>query len=127
MLNIHLQYERKNKMRSENLEKQKLWKKLKKGATKLGKSGVYESIILYYTLKKNGLPFKAKMIILVALSYYVWAIDFIPDLAAIIGIGLLDDVIAIAWAHKYIMAHTNAEIREKGKVKMESLFDSAHT
>ncbi|WP_017149511.1 YkvA family protein [Bacillus bingmayongensis] len=108
------------------MEKQKLWKKLKNGATKLGKSGVYESIILYYTLKKNGLPAKAKLIILIALSYYVWSIDFIPDLAAIIGIGLLDDVIAIAWAHRYIMVHTDAEIREKGKVKMESLFGSAH-
>ncbi|PED05693.1 YkvA family protein [Bacillus pseudomycoides] len=108
------------------MERQKLWKKLNEGATKLGKSGVYESIILYYTLKKNGLPTKAKIIILAALSYYVWSIDFIPDLAAIIGIGLLDDAIAIAWAHRYIMVHTNAEIREKGKVKMESLFGATH-
>ncbi|WP_459503202.1 YkvA family protein [Bacillus sp. C1] len=107
------------------MEKQKLWRKLKHGATKLGKSGVYESIILYYTLNKKGLPARAKMIILVALSYYVWSIDFIPDLAAIIGIGLLDDVIAIAWAHRYIMVHTDAEIRKKGKAKMESLFKTA--
>ncbi|KEK23540.1 YkvA family protein [Bacillus gaemokensis] len=108
------------------MEKQKLWRKLKHGATKLGKSGAYESIILYYTLQKKGLPTKTKMIILVALSYYVWSIDLIPDLAAIIGIGLLDDVIAIAWAHKYIMVHTDAGVREKGKMKMESLFGSAH-
>ncbi|EEL50621.1 MULTISPECIES: YkvA family protein [Bacillus cereus group] len=109
------------------MEKQKLWKKLKKGAIKLGKSGVYESIILYYTLKKDELPAKAKIITLAALSYYVWSIDFIPDLAAFIGIGLLDDVIAIAWAHRYIMVHTDAEIRKKGKAKMESLFRTAHT
>ena len=108
------------------MKQQKLWNKFNKGATKLGKSGVYESIILYYTLKKNGLPTKAKIVILAALSYYVWSIDFIPDLAAIIGIGLLDDVIAIAWAHRYIKVHTNAEIREKGKVKMESLFRATH-
>ena len=49
-------------------------------------------------------------------------IDFIPDIAAIIGIGLLDDVLAIAIAHKFVMRHADAEIREKSKIKMESLF-----
>ncbi|EMA6343976.1 DUF1232 domain-containing protein [Bacillus cytotoxicus] len=109
------------------MEKQKLWRKLKTGAMKLGKSGVYESIILYYTLKKQNLPLKAKMVILMTLSYYIWSIDFIPDLAAIIGIGLLDDAIVIALAHKYIMVHTDAEIRQKGKLQMESFFRHAHS
>ncbi|KFN04436.1 DUF1232 domain-containing protein [Bacillus clarus] len=108
------------------MEKQTLWKKFKKSSATIGKSSVYESIILYYILKKKGLPTKAKIIILAALSYYVWSIDFIPDIAAIIGIGLLDDVIAIALAHKYVRLHADAEIREKGKIKMESLFASAH-
>ncbi|MFD6507069.1 MULTISPECIES: YkvA family protein [Bacillus] len=109
------------------MEKQTLWKKFKKSSANLGKSSVYESIILYYTLKKKGLPAKAKLVILAALSYYVLAIDFIPDIAAIIGIGLLDDVLAIALAHKFVMQHADAEIREKGKVKMESLFASTQT
>ncbi len=43
-------------------------------------------------MKKKELPTKAKFIILAALSYYILTIDFIPDIAAIIGIGLLDDV-----------------------------------
>ncbi|MGG1139762.1 YkvA family protein [Bacillus mycoides] len=108
------------------MNKQKLWDKLKSSAKKIGKSCVYESIILYYTSKKKGIPTKTKLIILTALSYYVWSIDFIPDIAAIIGIGLLDDVLAIAMAHKFVMQHADAEIREKGKIKMESLFASAH-
>ncbi|GAB6458020.1 DUF1232 domain-containing protein [Bacillus luti] len=107
------------------MKKQKLWNKLKLSAKKLGKSGVYESFILYYTLKKKGIPTKSKMVILCALSYYVWSIDLIPDLAAFIGIGLFDDVVALAMAHKYVMVHTDSEIREKGKVKMESFFGSA--
>ncbi|MFE7375453.1 YkvA family protein [Bacillus cereus] len=98
------------------MEKQTLWKKFKKSSVNLGKSSVYESIILFYTMKKKEL---------VALSYYVLTIDFIPDIAAIIGIGLLDDVLAIAIAHKYVMRHADAEIREKSKLKMESLFTSA--
>ncbi|MDP7989436.1 DUF1232 domain-containing protein [Bacillus sp. MHSD_36] len=106
------------------MEKQTLWKKFKKSSANLGKSSVYESIILYYTLKKSGLPTKAKLIIIAALSYYVWAIDFIPDIAAIIGIGLLDDVLAIAVAHKFVMRHADAKIRKKSKIKMESLFTS---
>ena len=52
-------------------------------------------------------------------------IDFIPDIAAIIGIGLLDDVLAIAIAHKFVMRHADSEIREKSRIKMESLFASA--
>lgn len=52
-------------------------------------------------------------------------IDFIPDIVAIIGIGLLDDVLAIAIAHKFVMRHADAEIREKSKIKMESLFTLA--
>ncbi|MED2761062.1 DUF1232 domain-containing protein [Bacillus thuringiensis] len=107
------------------MEKQTLWKKFKKSSVNLGKSSVYESIILFYTMKKKELPTKAKFIILAALSYYVLTIDFIPDIAAIIGIGLLDDVLAIAVAHKYVMRHADAEIRENSKVKMESLFTSA--
>lgn len=103
------------------MEKQTLWKKFKKSSVNLGKSSVYESIILFYTMKKKELPTKAKFIILAALSYYVLTIDFIPDIA----IGLLDDVLAIAVAHKYVMRHADAEIREKSKVKMESLFTSA--
>ena len=99
--------------------------KSSKSSVNLGKSSVYESIILFYTMKKKELPTKAKFIILAALSYYVLTIDFIPDIAAIIGIGLLDDVLAIAVAHKYVMRHADAEIREKSKVKMESLFTSA--
>ncbi|PDR79272.1 hypothetical protein CNQ79_29890, partial [Bacillus cereus] len=31
------------------MEKQTLWKKFKKSSADLGKSSVYESIILYYT------------------------------------------------------------------------------
>lgn len=100
--------------------------KIQKSSANLGKSSVYESIILFYTMKKKTLPTKAKLIILAALSYYVLTIDFIPDIAAIIGIGLLDDVLAIAVAHKYVMRHADAEIREKSKIKMESLFTSAH-
>lgn len=91
------------------MEKQTLWKKFKKSSVNLGKSSVYESIILFYTMKKKELPNKAKFIILAALSYYVLTIDFIPDIAAIIGIGLLDDVLAIAVAHKYVMRHADAD------------------
>ncbi len=68
-------------------------------------------------MKKKELPTKAKFIILAALSYYVLTIDFIPDIATIIGIGLLDDVLAIAVAHKYVMRHADAEIREKKQGK----------
>ncbi|PGW22719.1 DUF1232 domain-containing protein [Bacillus sp. SH7-1] len=109
------------------MEKQTLWKKFKKSSADLGKSSVYESIILYYTMRKKELPTKAKFIILAALSYYVLTIDFIPDIAAIIGIGLLDDILAIAIAHKFVMRHADSEIREKSKLKMESLFTPAQT
>ncbi|PFB58184.1 YkvA family protein [Bacillus cereus] len=109
------------------MEKQTLWKKFKKSSADLGKSSVYESIILYYTIRKKELPTKAKFIILAALSYYVLTIDFIPDIAAIIGIGLLDDILAIAIAHKFVMRHADSEIREKSKLKMESLFTPAQT
>lgn len=87
----------------------------------------YMKVLFYITQWEKGLPTKAKFIILAALSYYVLTIDFIPDIAAIIGIGLLDDVLAIAVAHKYVMRHADAEIREKSKVKMESLFTPAQT
>ncbi|KAA0823462.1 DUF1232 domain-containing protein [Bacillus sp. AY2-1] len=97
------------------MEKQTLWKKFKKSSVNLGKSSVYESIILFYTMKKKELPTKAKFIILAALSYYVLTIDFIPDIAAIIEIGLLDDVLAIAVAHKYVMRHADADSQYRQK------------
>lgn len=42
------------------MKKQKRWRKLKTGSTKLEKSAVYESIILYCTLKKQNLLLKEK-------------------------------------------------------------------
>ena len=37
-------------------------------------------------MKKKELPTKAKFIILAALSYYVLTIDFIPDIALLLGL-----------------------------------------
>ncbi len=97
-------------------------KNSKKAPQTLENPAYMKVLFYFYTMKKKTLPTKAKLIILAALSYYVLTIDFIPDIAAIIGIGLLDDVLAIAVAHKYVMRHADAEIREKSKIKMESLF-----
>ena len=42
------------------MEKQTLWKS-SKSSVNLGKSSVYESIILFYTMKKKELPTKAEI------------------------------------------------------------------
>lgn len=92
------------------MEKQIFWKKFKKSFVNFGKFSVYESIILFYIMKKKELFIKVKFIILVVLFYYVLVIDFILDIVVIIGIGLLDDVLVIVVVYKYVMRYVDVEI-----------------
>ena len=82
----------KGKKRKINLEKyskffsdKDFFDKLRKFAKKAGIKVVYTCLLLYYTLKKDTTPKWAKSIIIGALGYFIFPIDFLPDIAPIVG------------------------------------------
>jgi len=95
--------------------------KLKKLARRLGSEIVYKSLLLYYILLEDKVPFKAKTLIVGALGYLIFPTDLIPDF--IIGLGFTDDLAAITFVLSQIEEYRNATIEEKAKKSFEDVLD----
>lgn len=108
----------------DEMEKQysdkKFWTKLKNVALKAGQSVVYVALLLYYTLQKPELPKKAKVTILVALGYFIFPFDLIPDLA--VGIGYTDDLGALSLALFQVAMHIDDQVKANAKGKLADWF-----
>jgi uncharacterized membrane protein YkvA (DUF1232 family) len=100
--------------------KQMLFEKLKKYATKAGIKLVYVVLLLYYTLQKDNVPFKAKAIILGALGYFISPIDAVPDFLPILG--YTDDFGAVMMALATVSMYIDNEIRNKAQAQLKSWF-----
>ncbi len=70
--------------------------KLRSVVKKVGLKGVYYILILYFTMKKKGIPPKEKSIIIGALGYFILPLDILPDITPLVG--YTDDLIALGLA-----------------------------
>ncbi len=102
----------------------RLSKKLKKVAGRIGKKAVYHVMVLYYTARSPHMPTKVKLKILAALGYFILPIDFIPDFI-LFGLGLGDDLLAIAWALYSARKYITPEIRERARQRVDVWFGDA--
>ena len=66
------------------------WSKVKGYAKKIGSTGLYYALVLYYMSVDENVPFSQKAIVVGALGYLILPIDVIPD--ALFGIGFSDDI-----------------------------------
>lgn len=78
---------------------------------KVGKKVAEPAYTLYYVLKADGTPTKAKTIIIGALGYLILPIDLIPDFIPVAG--FTDDLAALLAAIKMVSDHVTPEIKEK--------------
>jgi len=98
---------------------EKFWDKVMKYGKQAGKTTVYYSLLLFYVAKSPEVPKSTKMIIVGALSYLIFPLDLIPDF--IPAVGLVDDAGVIAAAVFKVISHIDDDIKNKAKVKMNTL------
>lgn len=82
---------------------------------KLSKTGGHKvlasALTLYFCLKDSETPAWAKSVIIGALGYLIFPMDFIPD--AILGAGFTDDWSVILGAMAAVVSHIKEEHRAK--------------
>ncbi|GGD13354.1 YkvA family protein [Pontibacillus salipaludis] len=87
---------------------------------RLGKKGVYYSLLLFYAFKNPDTPKKAKLTIAGALGYLILPVDAIPDL--IPAVGFADDSAVIIYAVYQVLSHINDDVRAQAKERVKKLF-----
>ncbi|MCF8302826.1 MAG: DUF1232 domain-containing protein [Bacteroidales bacterium] len=95
------------------------WSKVGRVIRKAGKKLIYLSLILYYTMRQGEIPPQDKLIILAALGYFIFPLDFIADVSP--GIGYMDDFGALLMVYSKVAPYVTDEIKDKAKSKLSTL------
>jgi uncharacterized membrane protein YkvA (DUF1232 family) len=90
-------------------------KKIKSALKKVGKEGISNALILYYTLRAPDTPIWCRTVILGSLAYFISMIDGIPDLTPFLG--YTDDITVLAAAVATLSAYITPEIKAKAAEK----------
>ena len=93
------------------------WDVVGKLSKRGGRKLLSSALTLYFCLKDPATPAWAKSVIVGALGYLIFPMDFIPD--AIVGPGFTDDWSVILGAMASVVAHITAEHREKASAYAE--------
>jgi len=96
------------------------WKVVTKLTKRSSGKVLSAALALYYCLRDPDTPGWAKSVIIGALGYLIFPLDFIPD--AILGIGFVDDWGVIAAAMTSVIAHIKEEHKERAAAKADRLF-----
>lgn len=97
-----------------------LQQKLKEFSEKAGQQVVYAVMLLYYILKSPDISLKKKASIAAALGYFIFPLDFIPDLIPIIGFS--DDMGVLIFVLMQISSSVTPEIKLQARNKMNEWF-----
>ncbi|HAQ21877.1 MAG TPA: hypothetical protein DCR40_22005 [Prolixibacteraceae bacterium] len=89
------------------------WAKLKRYSKIAGMKVVYPALLLQYMMKSDDVPLKAKLILSAALGYFILPIDFIPDIAPLLG--FTDDLGVLLLIIRQMAVYITPEIREKAR------------
>lgn len=96
------------------------WSKIKRYSLAAGKHVIEKALVLYYTLGEPNVPVWAKTAITVALGYFIFPADAIPDITP--AAGYADDLGVLVAALATVAAHVTPEARQKASDTLESLF-----
>lgn len=96
------------------------WAKLGRYARRIGLKAVYTALLMFYAYQRKETPFWAKNIILGVLGYLLAPLDFLPDLAPIIG--FTDDIGILTVGLVTIASYVNDDVRVKARTKIEQWF-----
>ena len=97
------------------------WEKIKKYGKAAGKEVVSKALLLYYAAVSDKTPIGIKTLIFGALGYFIFPVDFVPDVIPIVGFA--DDLLALGTAIASASAYITNEVKEQAKEKLEDWFD----
>ncbi len=97
-----------------------LWDKIKGNVASIGITLVYKALQLYYVAQSPDCPMKVKAGIYGALGYLISPIDFIPDLAPVVG--YTDDAAAIGVALLLAQMYITEDIKAQARGRIKALF-----
>ena len=95
------------------------WDKLKEYAIVAGREVVETALKLFYCMKDEDTPLRAKVVIAGALLYFIMPVDAVPDF---LPGGYVDDLGALSGALLTVAAHIKDEHAAKAKAKMAQWF-----
>lgn len=99
------------------------WEKVKGFAQKIGSTGLYYALVLYYMTLDDKVPLPQKAIIMGALGYLILPFDVIPD--ALLGVGYTDDIGVMFTALKAVRDNVSLEHLEAAEGKLKEWFPTA--
>ena len=118
-----------NYQKTEDYEKyyneKSFWSKIKSISKKAGLKLIYIAFLLYYTLSSNNISKMDRAIIVGALGYFIFPLDFIPDYIPFFG--YTDDLTVLLYAYRRVKANLNDNIRNKAKDKLSHFFGKYNT
>ena len=94
---------------------------LKKTVIDILKQIIEKALQLYYILKKDNVPIKAKAIIVGALAYIIFPIDVIPDFIPVLG--WVDDFAVLMIVLSTVPQYTTEDIINQAKNKLKEWFE----
>lgn len=96
------------------------WDKIKQFSLAAGRDVIERALILYYTLGEPGVPTWAKTTITIALGYFIFPADAIPDLTPVVGFA--DDLGVLVAALATVAVHVTPEAKRRATETLQSIF-----
>ena len=96
------------------------WDKLKRYSKVAGMKVVYPALLLQYMMKSDDVPLKAKLILSAALGYFILPIDFIPDVAPLLG--FTDDLGVLVLILRQMAVYVTPEIKAQAREHLRKWF-----
>ncbi len=101
------------------------WDKLKRYSKVAGMKVVYPALLLQYMMKSDDVPLKAKLILSAALGYFILPIDFIPDVAPLLG--FTDDLGVLVLILRQMAVYVTPEIKAQAREHLRKWFGEYDT
>jgi len=92
---------------------EKFWDKVKRCATKAGKTVILQALTIYNTMQDKDTPLWAKGVIVGALGYFICPLDAIFDATPVVGYS--DDLGVLAAAMATVFRYIKPEHRQKAE------------
>ena len=101
-----------------NYSDRSFWQKMKKYAAIAGRKLAEPAVAMYYCMKDEGTPMKAKLIIIGALGYFILPADMICDLTPVVG--FTDDLTVILTAYELIKKYVKDTHIQKAREQIKA-------
>ena len=98
----------------------RFWKKVERGAKKVGATVLLPVFTLYYMLQDDKVSLQHKAYIVGALGYFILPIDLIPD-GILPVIGFTDDIAVMTLVLKLVKDSITPEIKARANARVSEI------